>query len=173
MVHIVHRQGICLFWKEIKMLWLHSPSRRTEWAVNAGKVRNWFDLLFHHIFTSSLSPARVTISFLIHSLHPSLPSPSPAGQQAERSGQLKEMIPRSLSLSVTLSPLLSQHYKASCPLWLLTLTWARKRQQSGSACVCASEKESMSEFVHVCVCVCVQPKHKSTTKQSSDCWVVV
>lgn len=35
-------------------------------------------------------------------------------------------------------------------------------------CMCFRERES----VRVCPCVC-SAKHKSTTKQSSDCWVVV
>lgn len=54
-----------------------------------------------------LSSFRVTIGFpvSVSFSYPSLPSPLPAGQEAERSGQLKEMIPlsRTLSLSLPLS----------------------------------------------------------------------
>lgn len=76
------------------------PVLSSEWAVNAGGVGNWFDLLFHHVCISCLSSARVAISFPVPCPRSSLPAPSPAGQEAERSGRLKETIPPSLSLSL-------------------------------------------------------------------------
>lgn len=146
------------------------------------KWQNWFDpLLSSHLYCLS-SSARVTISF--PDSFPNLFSLPPF---ACRIGDREEwtvkgddpcLPPLSLSPSLSLAfSSLSQHYKAPCPLWLLTLTWARKRLRSGLACVRYRE----GERGRVCVCVwvfesiyvCARPRHKSTTKQSNDCWVVV
>lgn len=166
-----------------KSLWLLYSSLMTEWDLNAPKVAK---LVWSFAFITSVLPvfssARVTISF--PDSFPNLFSLPPF---ACRTGDREEwtvkgddpcLPPLSLSPSLSLAfSSLSQHYKAPCPLWLLTLTWARKRLRSGLASVRYREEERG----WVCVCVwvfesiyvCARPRHKSTTKQSSDCWVVV
>ncbi len=171
MVHIVHCQGICLFWKDTKTCF---DGEIPVWGGPNGlfMLVKWETSLifsFHRVCVLRLSSACVTISFHVFFLHLSFPSPSPAGQEAARSGQLKEMIPPflpPLSLPLSPSPSLSRHYKAPCPLWLLTLTWARKRLRSGFGCVCvwACYRERQSNWVCVSacayVCVCVFSPHQ-------------
>lgn len=99
----------------------HITISKFKGGINGRKVSCWFDLLFH--------------------LPDSVPSPLPAGQEGRgRSGQFGEKIPPSILLPSC--PPLSQHYKAPCPLWLLTLMWARKRPRSRLARVCATGKRA-------------------------------
>lgn len=122
------------------------------------KWQNWFDpLLSSHLYGLS-SSARVTISF--PDSFPNLFSLPPF---ACRIGDREEwtvkgddpcLPPLSLSPSLSLAfSSLSQHYKAPCPLWLLTLTWARKRLRSGLARVRYREGEREAEFVCACGCL--------------------
>lgn len=147
-----------------KSLWLLYSSLMTKWALNAPKVAK---LVWSFAFITSVLPvfssARVTISF--PDSFPNLFSLPPFacrigdGEEWTVKGDdpclppLSSFPPLSLAFSS-----LSQHYKAPCPLWLLTLTWARKRLRSGLACVRYREGERLSLCVrvgvweHICVC---------------------
>lgn len=112
---------ICLQWEQT----------RSGWAVRAAEMCSFF------------FPLRVTIGLPSQSLSVFSLPPRLQEWSSEMSGQLKEMTP-------SLAHCLFQHYKASCPLQLLTLTWARKRLHSEAACIFAEETEWLSGHVYVC-----------------------
>lgn len=132
------------------------------WRSHGREVPSLSDLLF----LRNLSLPSLVICLC---LPDSVPSPLPAGQEGRgRSGQFAETI--SPSIPLPSFPPLSQHCKAPCPLWLLTLMWARERLRSGLACVWATDRERAPAPVCMRLHLCVCDRPKSTTKESSDCF---
>lgn len=79
----------------------------------------------------------VTRFFFFLSPYPSSPFPCKTGGREEWTVKTDDLL---------ISHCLSQHYKATCPLQLLSLMWARKRLRSEFACVFSLEKDGVTGY---------------------------